>query len=146
MAVSVDGEFATEFFPSAFAFGGDMVNFDQIVVSKGPFTPSAFSMISLKKSRKRAREYRIVPQSFGPIDRVSIVGAGCSFYLNVPLNGFSGVLVQLYPFFGSKVPVSCFQSPVFCCNPVTTFLWVPTFGPSPELCKHQRRHFPEDLC
>ncbi len=52
VAVSVKGQLVAEFLPATFAFRGDVINFNLILVPEEKFTPSAFSLLFLEQFSK----------------------------------------------------------------------------------------------
>jgi len=98
--MSVEGEFVTQFFPSSFAFGCDVIYLYEIPWSKVEFTPSTFSLLLLQESCERPFKHWVMFESLAPIKHVSVVWAGFSIDLCVTLNTRCSVLSDFLLFWG----------------------------------------------
>jgi hypothetical protein len=52
MTVSVKGQLIAEFFTAPFAFWGDVINFNLILIPEEKVTPAAFSLLFLEQFSK----------------------------------------------------------------------------------------------
>lgn len=106
------------------------VNFDDIGVSKEKATPATFPLLFAQEDSFDPIAHGVVFESLAPIEEIAIVGAGCSFDLNVPLD----VCLAMFPqdhFLAAELPAfSLLHMPVFVCNPVPSFVRVAAFRPS----------------
>ena len=87
VAMSVKGKLIAEFFSTPLTLGSDMIDLDEIVVPKGEFTPSAFSLLFLKQFSERRLCQWVIFEPFGPVEQVSVKRACLAFYLDVALDG-----------------------------------------------------------
>ena len=88
VAMSVKGKLIAEFFSTPLTLGSDMIDLDEIVVPKGEFTPSAFSLLFLKQFSERRLCQWVIFEPFGPVKQVAVKRARFAFYLRMALNGY----------------------------------------------------------
>src|ERR1700676_3213168 len=86
MAMSVKQTFVAEFFFSALALWGDMINFNDIGVLKEQFTPTTSSLLFPQQCPFHSIEHGVGFKSLAPIEEIAVVGTGCSFDFDVPLD------------------------------------------------------------
>src|SRR5450755_361375 len=86
VAMSVQCKFITQFFASALAAWGDVIDLDDVSVLKEQFTPSAFPSLLLKELSQWSIEHWMGSESFTPIEQIPIVGTDCSFHLDMTLD------------------------------------------------------------
>lgn len=113
VAMSMQCTFIAQFFASALAARGDMINLDDVSVLKEQFTPSAFSSLLLKELFQRSMKHRVDSESLTPIQQIPIVGTGCSFDLDVSLDLGLVVLPEQRSPVGEDPSLSLVHVPVF---------------------------------
>lgn len=119
MAMSVESEFVAQFLAASLTFGRDVIYFYEVFWSKEEFTPPAFPLLLLKKLCERPFQHRVIFESLAPIEQITIVGAGFSFYLGVSLDARFIVLPDFLFLWGRKHPVSRFiLLPIFPMDPL----------------------------
>src|SRR5579859_4667381 len=86
VAMSMKRTFVAHCFSSALAFWGDMVNFDDVSILKEPFTPLAFSALSLEQLSERSIDHGMFSQSLTPVKNIPIIGTFRPFDFDMSLN------------------------------------------------------------
>ena len=113
MAMSMQCTFVPQFLSSSLAVRGDVINFDDVSVLKEQFTPATFSSLLLKELSQQSIEHGMGSESFAPIQQIPVVGASCSFDLDVSLDLGLVVLPQERSPVGEDPSLSLVHVPVF---------------------------------
>ncbi len=137
MAMSMQCTFVTQFLSSALATRGDMIDFDDVTVSKEQLTPSAFFRLLLQELSQRPVEHGVSPESLTPIQQIPIVGRSCSFDLDMPLDLRVIMLPENGSVVGEDPSLSLIYVPVRVGDPGSAFVWVAAFSPALKLLKQQ---------
>src|SRR5207249_9115809 len=82
------------FFPSAAAFGGDVVYLNHISILKEQSTPAAFSFLFLKEFPQRSTKHVVLAEPLTPIQQLSIIGGRLTFHFDVSLDMREAVCPQ----------------------------------------------------
>jgi len=130
MAMSMQCTFVTQSLSSSLAARGDMINFDDVSVLKEQFTPATFSSLLLKELSQQSVEHGMGSESFAPIQQIPVVGAGCSFDLDMTLDLGLVVLPEYRSPVGEVPPLPLIYMPVFVRNPDHALMRMSAFGPS----------------
>ena len=133
MAMSVQQAFVAEFFASAFAFGSDVVDFNDIGVLKEQSTPATFPLLFAQEDSFHPIAHGMVFEPLAPGEEITIIRAGRSLDFDVLLD----VCLALFPscgFLATELPaLSLLHMPVFVRNPAPSFVWVTIVCPPSRL-------------
>ena len=128
--MSVQQEFVAEFFSSTFTFGRDVIDFKHIGVLKEQLTPTTFPLLFVQQHSFHPIAHGVALEPLAPIEEVTIVGTGRSFYFDVLLD----VRLAVFPqrsLLATKLPALSFlHMPVFVCDPMPSLVGVAAFGPA----------------
>src|SRR5882724_5171891 len=83
VAMPMECELVTEFFPASFTFRGNMIDLNKISFVELQFTPTTFPGLLLQEFRFGLVHHGMHFEPLTPIQQVSVVGASCSSYLPV---------------------------------------------------------------
>lgn len=86
VAMSMECEFVTEFFPASLTSGRNMIDFNHISVFEMQVAPAAFSSLLLQKLPFDAADEVVFAESLAPIQQISIVRASGSLDFDMSLN------------------------------------------------------------
>jgi len=67
VAMSMECEFVTEFFPASLTSGRDMIDFNHISIFEMQFTPATFSCLLLQELALDAAQEIVVTEALAPI-------------------------------------------------------------------------------
>ncbi len=135
MAMSMQCIFVPQFLSSSLAAWGDVINFNDVSVLKEQFTPATFSYLLLKELSQQSIDHGMGSESLTPIQQIPVVGAGCSFDLDMTLDLGLVVLPEDGSSVGEVPSFPLIYMPVFVRNPNLSFLRMSAFGPSLKLLK-----------
>ena len=99
------------------------------------FTFLSETSLLLKKLSQHTIEHGMGSESFAPIPHIPIVGAGCSFDLDMPLDLGLVMLPEDGSPVGEAPPLSLIDMPILVRNPVHPFVRMAAFAPSLKLLK-----------
>src|SRR5438105_14260898 len=77
VAMLMECEFVTVFFPASFTFRGDMIDLNKISIVKLQLTPTTFSCLLLLEFRFGLVHHRMHFESLAPIKQISVLGSSC---------------------------------------------------------------------
>ena len=97
----------------------DVINLQNIPISKVQFTPAAFPLLLLKEFSFPCMHEGMRLQALTPIEQVSIVRTGCSSYLFVPLNRCFSVKSKFCTLWGAEGVFAIYVFPVFGIDPAS---------------------------
>ncbi len=146
VAVSMEREFVTQFFPSTSTSRDDMVDLNHVSLLEMQFAPIACSCLLLQELAFDATQEVVFAESLTPIDEISVVWAGRSFDFDMPLDMGLRVIPQGDLLVSEYPAVAVVHMPVFVSYPPFAFVWVSVFCPLLELQKQDIFTVIEDLC
>ena len=126
MAVPMKSEKITECIGTPFTAGRDVIDLYQIALGKVQFTPTTFPLLLVQQGSQFALGERVrLLQSLGPIEQISIIGAGCSPHFDMSLDVCLWVFPQGDAFLVCEQPaLTVIHVPVFVRYPGSAFVWV----------------------
>ena len=113
VAMSMQRKFVTQFLASALTVWDDVINLDDVSVSKEQLTPSAFSSLLLEELSQRSIQHGMSSESLTPIQQIPIVGACCSFDFDMALDLGLIVLPEDGSLVGENPSLPLIHMPVF---------------------------------
>lgn len=143
MAVAMKESFVTQLIIGPISV--NMVNFHHVFIAEQQATLQTSPCLSLEKFCLLRRHHRVLHEPFTPIEKVSIIGTGGSFYFGMPLD-FRPSVPPHHGSFGCKHLFAFDASPVFPIFPVGAFVWVPFVFPLCYLSPQYVIAFCEDFC
>jgi len=146
MAMSMQCTFVPQFLSSSLAVRGDVINFDDVSVLKEQFTPATFSSLLLKELSQQSIEHGMGSESFAPIQQIPVVGASCSFDLDMTLDLGLVMLPEKRSPIGEAPPFPLIDMPVVVRNPDHAFVRMSAFGPALKLLKEDVSAVMEGFC
>ena len=97
----------------------DVINLQNILISKVQFTPSALPLLFVKKFGFLHVHHGMCFQALTPVEQISIIRAGCSSYLFVSLNRRISVESKFCTERGTEGISAIYLFPVFRINPAS---------------------------
>lgn len=120
VAMSVESTLVTQFLSSSLTFRSDVVYLDLISFAELQIAPSTLAMLLQKQHCQCSSRCWMVFQSLAPIQEISVIGTGSTFYFDMSLDLRRIMPSQVIIFGGCKDAVLAFASlPIPLSNPMS---------------------------
>ena len=146
VAVPVERAFVAQFFPASLTSGGNMIDFNHILIFELQLAPTAFSRLFLQELALDTAQEVVVAESLTPVQQISVIWACGSFHLDMSLDVRLRVIPQGGVLVRKRPAVAVIHVPIFVRYPAFAFVWVPKLCPSLELEKQDIFTMVEDFC
>ena len=133
VAVSVESKLVTQFLSSSLAFRSNVIDFHLIRFSEHQTAPSTLALLLLEQHGERSSCRWVVFQSLAPVQEITIIWAGSSFYFHMPSDFRRTMPSQVIILWCCKDAALAFAFfPVSLPGPMPVFVLVSASCPSPK--------------
>lgn len=111
----------------------DVINLYYVIISNEQFAPSAFPLLFVKKFGFLRMHHGMCFQALTPVEQVSIIWAGRSSHLFMPLDCRISVKAEFGTYRRAEGVSTVYLFPVFRVDPASFLSWMPSSRPTLQL-------------